>query len=216
MSLLRRQSDILVKEVPMRLFLSALVTALIVPFAAQAQAPKQVEVINDPLAVEVTTPIAIVEPVAVEITEPLAVEVVNPAPPNPPVRFQLVGFTSAAFLGDVGLFVFSRACHAEFSDSRMCLSEEILKTVQIPDGLAGDAWIQASIFAGGGSVNAAVPFMVDASGVGGTSSRINCSSAGSQSWSSTSGGGLIVDFEGRISSVACADAHSIACCALVP
>ncbi len=32
----------------MRLFLSALVTALIVPLAAHAQAPKRVEVINDP------------------------------------------------------------------------------------------------------------------------------------------------------------------------
>ncbi len=74
----------------MRLFLSVLVSALIVPLAAQAQAPKQVEVINAPLAVEVTTPIAIVEPVAVEITEPLAVEIVNPAPPSLPARFQLV------------------------------------------------------------------------------------------------------------------------------
>jgi len=57
----------------MRLFLSTLLTALIVPLAAHAQAPKQVEVINDPLAVEV----------------------VNPAPPSPPVRWQLVGFTNA-------------------------------------------------------------------------------------------------------------------------
>jgi hypothetical protein len=81
----------------MHLFLSVLVTALIVPLAAYAQAPKQVEVVNDPLPVEVTTPIAIVEPVAVEITEPLAVEVVNPAPTSPPVRWQLVGFTTSEF-----------------------------------------------------------------------------------------------------------------------
>ena len=57
----------------MRLFQSALVTALIVPLAANAQAPKQVEVINDPLAVEVVNPpTAIAQRVDfVGVTEPL-------------------------------------------------------------------------------------------------------------------------------------------------
>ncbi len=64
----------------MRLFLSILVTALIIPLTAHAQAPKKVEVIN----------------------LPLAVEVVNPAPASPPARFQLVGFTSATYTGAMG------------------------------------------------------------------------------------------------------------------
>lgn len=57
----------------MRPFLSVLVTALIVPLAAYAQAPKQVEVINDPLSVEVVNPpTAIAQRVDfVGVTEPL-------------------------------------------------------------------------------------------------------------------------------------------------
>ena len=77
----------------MRLFLSSLVSALIVPLAAYAQAPKLVEVINDPLAVEV----------------------VNPAPPSPPVRWQLVGFTSATYTGAMGgHFGVTQKCQLEF------------------------------------------------------------------------------------------------------
>ena len=91
----------------MRLFLFVLLTALIVPFAAYAQAPKPVEVINDPLAVEV----------------------VNPAPPSPPVRWQLVGFTAATMVGTVGPLGMARVCAAEFASSRTCSSAEILGPV---------------------------------------------------------------------------------------
>ena len=52
--------------------------------AAGMAAPAEVVVVNEPLAVEVTNPVAIVDPVAVDIAEPLAVEVVNPTPPSPP------------------------------------------------------------------------------------------------------------------------------------
>ena len=100
----------------MHLFLSILVIALTVPFAAHAQAPKPVEVINNPLAVEVTTPITIVEPVAVEITEPLAVEVVNP-PVCPSARFQLVGFTTTTFDGGQGVRTYTQACQTDFVES---------------------------------------------------------------------------------------------------
>ena len=40
----------------MRFFLAAALVALLVPLAARAQAPKPVEVINDPLAVEIVNP----------------------------------------------------------------------------------------------------------------------------------------------------------------
>ena len=88
----------------MRLFLSILVTALTVPLTAYAQAaPKQVEVINDLLVVEV----------------------VNPAPPSLPVRWQLVGVTSSAFTGDLGgPWGANATCNAEFEGARMCIYEE--------------------------------------------------------------------------------------------
>jgi len=103
----------------MRLFLSALVTALIVPLAAHSQAPKPVEVINDPLAVEV----------------------VNPAPPSQPVRWQLVGFTRATYTGAMGgNFGVTQKCQLEFPNSRMCSLEEVMATTSIPSSLAGNAW----------------------------------------------------------------------------
>ncbi len=100
---------------------------------AFAQAPKQVEVIN----------------------EPLAVEVVNPAPPSLPARFQLVGFTSATYPGAMGgNFGVTKKCQLEFPNSRMCSIEEAVATTSIPSGLSGRAWTHAQgavgvvIFAG--------------------------------------------------------------------
>jgi len=104
----------------MRSFLLVLVSALIVPLAAYAQVPKQVEVINDPLAVEV----------------------INPAPPGPPVRWQLVGFTSATYTGAMGgHFGVTQKCQTEFPNSRMCRIEEVAATTSIPSPLSGNAWV---------------------------------------------------------------------------
>ena len=106
----------------MRLFFSSLLATMIVPLAANAQAPKQVEVINDPLAVEV----------------------VNPAPPSPPVRWQLVGFTSAIYTGAMGGHSgVTQKCQLEFSNSRMCSLEEVATTTSIPSSLVGAAWAHA-------------------------------------------------------------------------
>jgi hypothetical protein len=110
--------------------------------------------------VEVTTPVAIVEPVAVEIAEPLEVEVVNPAPPSPPVRWQLVGFTSATYTGAMGgNFGVTQKCQLEFPNSRMCSQEEVAATTSIPSGLVGSAWAHhrdlGAIFTADFSVSAA-------------------------------------------------------------
>jgi hypothetical protein len=184
----------------MRLFLSALVTALLVPLAAYAQAPKPVEVINPVLAVEVTTPIAIVEPVAVEIAEPLEVEVVNPAPPSPPARFQLVGFTGTRLTGDSGVLSFTSACATEFSGSRFCLSHEVVETVEVP--IITDtsfAWINPS--KGPNNINAPDSYCDGwIRGSGFTGATINRD------------GSFAFDF----SFMGCDTPRPVACCALVP
>ena len=156
----------------MRLFLSALLTTLIVPLAAYAQAPKQVEVINDPLAVEV----------------------VNPAPPSPPVRWQLVGFTSATYLGDMGgNFGVTQKCQLEFENSRMCTTIEVEQTTSIPSELVGQGRINQR---------------ADRGGLEGS----NCGR-----WLVVfSGGGDAVDSHGTPGDAACDVLTPIACCALVP
>ncbi len=159
----------------MRLFLSTLLTALIVPLAAHAQAPKKVEVINDPLAVEV----------------------VNPVYPRPPVRWQLVGFTSATYTGDMGgHFGVMQKCELEFPNSRMCTTLEAQQTTTIPAGLTGEAWVNPGIADFSGLVNR------------------NCSY-----WTHIGGGtGRTISATGGVGSDDCLIAHeqSIACCALVP
>lgn len=54
----------------------------------------------------------------------------------------LVGFTSATFQGDTGYLGFTTACEAEFPNTRMCASEEVIGTRRIPEGLAGTAWVR--------------------------------------------------------------------------
>ena len=167
----------------MRLFLSVLVTALIVPLAAYAQAaPKQVEVINDPLVVEV----------------------VNPAPPSPPVRWQLVGFTSATYPGAMGgNFGVTQKCQLEFPNSRMCSIEEAVATTSIPSGLSGRAWTHAQ-GAAGAVIFAGSP----------VAQSTNC--MGWRTGLHTLTGNVISD-EGIADVISdCNRAHPIACCALVP
>jgi len=192
-----------------RLFLLFLITALIVPLAAYAQPPKQVEVINEPLAVEVTNPISIVEPVAVEIAEPLAVEIVNPAPLPPSARFQLVGFTTSTIggfsfaAGSPSLFDMTATCQAEVDPlSRMCRVDEIQLTTKIPLGLPTGAdpanpiraWVNLD------------PANDNFSG------SFDC-----RGWSDSSIlSGMTVDARGQLRAVHCGSHNPIACCALVP
>jgi hypothetical protein len=91
----------------MRLFLSALITALLAPLATQAHSPDSC-----------------------------------PALEPAPMRWQLVGFTSASFVGDQGVWGFLVHCQAEFPNSRMCYGQEVVDTVAISAGLTGDAWVR--------------------------------------------------------------------------
>ncbi|GAG53354.1 unnamed protein product, partial [marine sediment metagenome] len=81
----------------MRLFIVALLTVLFVPVAAFAPPVKQVEVTNLPAVQEVTG--------AVEVTNLPSVQdvnVVNAPSPNSATRFQLVGFTTQTYTGNMG------------------------------------------------------------------------------------------------------------------
>jgi hypothetical protein len=159
----------------MRLFLSALVTALIVPFAAQAHSPDSC-----------------------------------PAPEPAPTHWQLVGFTSASFLGDQGVLGFLLHCQAEFSNSRMCYSQEVVDTVSVPAGLTGQSW--AWVRPTRASTNG-TNIVEAVSNISEDLSRFTCGQWSSSSDSST---GLIISSLGRAGRGTCALALPVACCALVP
>jgi hypothetical protein len=97
--------------------------AFLVPLAAYAQAPKRVEVINDPLVVEVTNLPAVQD-----------VNVVAGATGGCEVKtIQLIGFTSTFSTGNLGGVLGSTLkCQQEFPLSRMCTFEEIQKSTNLP------------------------------------------------------------------------------------
>ena len=123
--------------------LAIVVIALILPVSALA-APgkssiKQVEVTNFPDPQNVTGTVEVLNLPAVQ-----DVNIVN-APPAPAAcssRFQLVGFTSATYTGDMGSYLGVTAkCQLEFPESRMCTYEEVVATTTISSSLTGEAWI---------------------------------------------------------------------------
>jgi len=197
----------------------------------------EVEVVNEPLGI--TGVVDVNQPV--EITG--AVEVTN-LPENEPMdvpRFQLVGFTSQTYDGNLGsAFGFTQKCQVEFPGSRWCSFDEARQTTSIPEGLSGRAWIFRSgtgrcddwtsndpeFFCRGGIFNAPPDpegehaCRTDTSkgtcvGRGMTCEANGCCGAGSFVEKTASGD--TVDATGGTSSRAfCDEAISLACCALVP
>ena len=160
------------------LFLTALVALIMLPLTVGADddddddddddrrrpRPKLVEIFNEPLMVDVL---------------------------NPPVYWQLVGFTSATYKGKMGgIFGVTQKCQLEFTNSRMCLLDEVADTTSIPSGLSGEAWVNTII----------------------TGSSSSCGV-----WQSNSFGGERVRSNGVTGGGStCSGRNPIACCALVP
>ena len=128
----------------------------------------------------------------VVVNDPLAVEVVNPSPPT--ARFQLVGFTSATYTGNMGGQIgVTQKCQLEFPSSRMCTVSEVQLTTDIPAVQAGFAWANQ----------------------GGSESGIFWSHCYFWTDDRNAGSGLVIAATGLANSRACDDPHVIACCALV-
>jgi len=134
-----------------------------------------------------------------------AVEIVNPVTPTP-MRFQLVGYTQATYQGDATPFGLTRACQAEFPESRLCSSVEIMETVD-PDaavGLAnGPAWTRPVY----------ITRSLDASGrhLANNTRLSNCGQ-----WTSGGDHGLTVDENGVTRLIPCSSSLAVACCGIRP
>lgn len=126
--------------------------------------------------------------------------------------FELVGFTSTTYLGTAGVLGLTVGCQAEFPDSRMCTSVEVMQTVNVPAGLSGDAWVRP-VFVPVGTGSAATATL-DASGLRDyTNDGLSC-----RAWSGFTSTGLVVSSDGAFSQPSgCATTpRSVACCAAPP
>ena len=131
--------------------------------------------------------------------------------------FQLVGFTAGKVGGTGGLLAMARTCQAEFPASRMCTSEELIRTTHLPQALPETrAWVQPvprAVFEG----------FHPEPGVLDVARTIRAPGAGScYGWSGdgpstqAAAQGMTVDSQLRFQSEACSFELSIACCALIP
>lgn len=117
---------------------------------------------------------------------PRPVEVVNPVR-----RFELVGFSSAATLPNIGVFGMTNLCRAEYAGTRMCTLSEALGTVAVP-ALPLDptsvAWVR-----------------LESESVQGNGACLG--------WGSTSGNGTVIGPSGIIAARSCDQTALVACCA---
>jgi hypothetical protein len=154
---------------------------LLFSVSASAQSTKPVEVTNFP--------------------EVQSVEVTNP-PPADGARFQLVGFTTASFTGNLGgPFGANAKCQADFPGSRMCVISEAQATLEPPLVRPAAAWSNA--LASDSSLGSAEVH-------GGI--RYYCT----QWLVPDSRSGAVLRADGAASNALCSGSLPIACCAPVP
>ena len=129
------------------------------------------------------------------------------APPSErgEARFQLVGYTTATFVGTHGPLGYSRACHAEFSESRWCTDGEVLDSSN-PLSPPASAWVRAKLVA---------PAVYESGLDFGGLSNATCGR-----WTNPGISGLVLttDFSttGTFLLQSCAVARPVACCAFLP
>ena len=73
-------------------------------------------------------------------------------------KFQMVGVSSTAVAGDVGLFGMAQACQQDFPASRMCTTREVVGTVSVPE-MVGEAWVQIVVASDGDSICGRIDFV---------------------------------------------------------
>lgn len=126
----------------------------------------------------------------------------------------LVGFSSGTTLGSGGLKVMTDLCGSDFPGSRICTSEEIVKSTSFPTitVTAVGAWVQP-VLIGSGNGDSGVnsrPVTDSYSGYGDNSGlKLTCAG-----WSSggVAGNGLVITTELKFQLGSCSTARAVACC----
>ncbi len=121
-------------------------------------------------------------------------------------RYEFVGFSTAKSNGAAGILKFTQMCQADFPNSRICTSVNILTTVDVPSA-SGTGWVQP-VIVGSGNNSVGQPVAIDASGISEYPYGLTCNG-----WSDSSQEGLTVSADGKFSQNACSDVLPVACCA---
>jgi hypothetical protein len=130
-------------------------------------------------------------------------------------QFQLVGFSSQNLNGNAGVFRMTAACQQDFEASRVCTSEEVMNTVEIPELSAQNAWVRPALRPiGGGSI----AVLADASGSDSADGNVNSlpGDLTCRGWTRTSNyNGLTVNSDGGFLPQSCSGSRPVACCSLI-
>ena len=206
--------------------------ALLVPlvaFARPPKHPKKVEVTNLPAVQAVTGTVEVIN-----LPEVQDVYVVNPPDPAPAIqdvfvtnpstgggncegRFQLMGFTTETYTGNMGGHLeVTLKCQLEFPGSRMCTSEEYANSATALSGESGFAWIKPSLvhLDPGSSTN--FQAVDQASTIQDSPTRFSCN--GWRTLTSTPNPvGLVVEVaNGKFSRQSCTSELKLTCCGPSP
>ena len=126
---------------------------------------------------------------------------------------QLVGFTSTSVGGHSGMLTMTAACQAEFGpNTRICLSEEVMRTTLVPSLPSGFAWVMPS-FQAFQDASSTSRQALDASGVQSDPFfEMTCEGWGGADVLGLSSRGLTVKASGGFSLRECTTSRPVACC----
>lgn len=124
---------------------------------------------------------------------------------------QIVGFSTTTVTGHAGLKAITEACSSDFPGSRICTSEEIVKSTNFPSITPyAEAWV-LPVLSGSGNPGSEVntaPALDKYSGIGFNDGRyLTCGG-----WAGSNLQALVVTTEFRFMLVGCASARNVACC----
>jgi hypothetical protein len=148
-------------------------------------------------------------------------------PPAPPIvvpccekKYQFVGFSERAVQGGKGLLQFTLACQETYAESRICTSNEVAQTTQLPAEVgepvsnpAPFAWVRPTAIVGRGA-NIGIESIV---GLQGDVEEFSCEGwfDSSPSTSIAPGSGLSVNRYGQFTLSACGAPLKVTCCAVI-
>ena len=121
-------------------------------------------------------------------------------------EFEFVGFSSASARGSDGILKLTRMCQADYANSRVCTSEEVAATINLPDVTTGGGWVRPTAIGGRGA-NTGYDIIT---GVQDDVEELTCSG-----WSDRTESGLTVSSDGQFRLLGCSQAASAACCVRV-
>ena len=124
----------------------------------------------------------------------------------------MLGFSTGTTTGNKGIKVLTELCAANFVGSRICTSEEVVKTIDFSNlpTTPTNAWVQPVLTGSGNGATSNEPTIDVYAGISRSSARaFSCNG-----WSDVGAtiAGLTIDINARFRTINCDTASSVACC----